>query len=481
MKKIISFLLAAMLTIPVIAQSQESQAKYDQKMEWWRDAKFGMFIHWGPYSLYGGVYDGYKQRRGGAEWIMNRCKIPVNAYKAMATTFNPTEFNAEDIVLTAKNAGMKYIVLTSKHHDGFAMFKSDATNFNIVDYTPFKRDVVDEMAKACRKYDMKFGLYYSQSQDWTHPGGITSRKEMKEGWPNPDSLEVDAYTKAHKGSWDAIQTSKTMDEYFHEIAIPQIKEILSKYGDIAILWFDTPGSISKEIAQEISDIVAQYPNMITNDRLKRPDFAGDYKTPEGRIPKEEDIEGVDWETCMNIGSSWGYKSWENQWKDSKTIVRNLITIASMGGNYLLNVGPDSKGVIPQPALNCLKEVGEWMKVNGEAIYGTRKSDMHPTWGQCTRKDGKKNTIYYLSVFDWPENGKLMLETPYKVKSATLLSDQTKLKFKKTKGGIVIDVPAEAPDQIATVIKVELGRKLPPVKTISNTQKYLLSLKENENK
>ena len=472
MKKIICFLLAAMLGISMLAQSQTN---YDNKMEWWREAKFGMFIHWGPYSLYGGVYDGYNQCRGGAEWIMNRCKIPVREYKARATTFNPVDFNAEDIVLTAKNAGMKYIVFTSKHHDGFAMFKSNASNFNIVDYTPFKRDVVEELAKACRKYGMKLGLYYSQSQDWSHPGGITIRKEMKEGWPNPDSLEIDAYTKAHNGSWDSIQTSKTINEYFHEVAIPQIKEILSNYGDIAVLWFDTPGSISEEIAQEISDIVAKYPNMITNDRLKRPDFVGDFKTPEGRIPKAEDIEGVDWETCMNIGSSWGYKSWENQWKDSKTIIQNLVTIASLGGNYLLNVGPDSKGLIPQPALDRLIEVGEWMKVNGEAIYGTRKSEVTPEWGRVTRKDEKKNTDYYLAVFEWPENGKLELETPYKVKSATLLADNSSLKFTKKGNKVIIDVPEKAPDQAVSVIKLQLAKKLPPVKTISNLQKYLNSL------
>ena len=422
MKKVLSIVLLLLLTVNVFAQPQQKKLSHDEKMAWWREAKFGMFIHWGPYCLYGGVYNGFNQRRGGAEWIMNRCKIPVREYRAKASTFNPTKFDAEEMVLTAKNTGMKYIIFTTKHHDGFAMFKSKASNFNIVDYTPFKRDIVDELAKACRKHGLKLGFYYSQTQDWCNPGGGTIRKEMREGW-------------------------------------------------------DTPHRISKEVAQKITDELAKYPQVITNDRLKRPDFPGDYKTPEGRIPKAKDIERVDWETCMNIGTSWGYKSWENKWKDAETVIRNLNTIAARGGNYLLNVGPDPTGTIPAPALNCLKQVGDWMKVNSEAIYGTQRSEVFPKWGECIRKDEKKNSVYYLSVFKWPKDGKLIFETPYKVKKATLLADQSTLKFSKTDKGVAINVPSQAPDKIATIIKLELGVKLPPVQLISNTAKAFEILDE----
>mgnify|MGYP000793919954 FL=1 len=179
---------------------------------------------------------------------------------------------------------MKYIIFTTKHHDGFAMFKSNASEFNIVDYTPFKRDIVDELAKACRKHHIKLGFYYSQTQDWCNPGGGTIRKEMKEGWANPDSVAIDNFTQENLGGWDCLQRSASLDDYFRKVAIPQIKELLTNYGDVAVMWWDTPHRISKETAAEITAELAKYPQVITNDRLRRPDFPGDYKTPEGRIP-----------------------------------------------------------------------------------------------------------------------------------------------------------------------------------------------------
>lgn len=473
MKKLLFGLLSLCL---LVSELQAGDGKNntlldkDAKMQWWRDAKLGLFVHWGPYCLYGGVYNGYQQRRGGAEWIMNRCKIPCMEYRAKASTFNPVNFDAEQLVLMAKEAGMKYIIFTTKHHDGFAMFKSDASRFNIVDYTSFKRDVVDELAQACRKHHMKLGFYYSQSQDWCNPGGATIRKLMKEGWANPDSVEIDAFTAAHGGAWDYQQRSRSFNDYFYAVALPQIKELLSRYGDVAVMWFDTPYSINKKQAAEVMAELARYPQIILNDRLKRPDIYGDYKTPEGLIPKMEDIKGADWETCMNIGSSWGYKSWENQWKSSEQIIRNLITIAARGGNYLLNVGPDPQGEIPEEAQERLRALGNWMKVNGEAIYGTTRSELSPEWGQCTRKDAKKNTSYYLCVFNWPENGKLVFECPYKVKSVSFLKNGQPLRYTTAAGKTEIDVKGLTPDAVATVIKVELKTKLPAVKLDYNTTK-----------
>lgn len=444
---------------------------YDQKMQWWREAKFGLFIHWGPYSLYGGKYHGYSQRKGGAEWIMNRCKIPLREYRAMASTFNPTKFNADEIVRFASENGMKYIVFTTKHHDGFAMFKSKASNFNIVDYTPFGRDVVAELANACRKYQMKLGFYYSQSQDWCHPGGATARKLMNEGWSNPDSTEIDAYTANHAGAWDYLQTTAGFNDYLQQIAIPQIKELLENYGDVSIVWWDTPMGITDEQASLIRAELNKYPQIITNDRLKRPNFPGDYKTPEGLIPKQKDVMNIDWETCMNIGSSWGFRSGEKNWKSPEILIRNLITIVARGGNYLLNVGPDPEGQIPAEAKNRISSMGEWLKKYGEAIYGAQRTDFHPSWGECTRKDINGKTVLYLNVFKWPVDGKLVLDADLNVADIRMLSGNSQLKYKKTDRKVLIYTDSQPENEIATVIKLTLRNKLAPLKIVSNTERF----------
>lgn len=443
---------------------------HDQKMAWWREAKLGMFIHWGPYALWGGTYHGHHQNKGGAEWIMNRCKIPVAEYRDTARTFNPVQYDPEQWVLLAKQTGMKYIVFTAKHHDGFAMFHTAASDFNIVDYTPYKKDIVEMLADACRKHHMKLGFYYSQAQDWTNPGGSVARKEMWEGWANPDSTRIDAYTAEHNGYWDPAQQTVTMEEYIEKVSLPQVRELLTNYGDVAVIFWDTPVRMTDEFAEKIAKELEKYPQVIQNDRLKRPNYPGDYKTPEGLIPNTKDIEGVDWETCMNIGSSWGYKSWENAWKSSEMLIRNLITIAARGGNYLLNVGPTPEGLIPEEATTRLQDMGHWMATNGEAIYGTQRSEMHAEWGEIIRKDQTKNTVLYLAVFHWPANGKLRFECPYTPNEVTLLSGEKKLNYTSAKGVVEIEMPTEMSDRVATIIKLELKEKLPYRPIISNTAK-----------
>jgi len=441
--------------------AQESKEARDKRMQWWREARFGMFIHWGPYSVLGGVYHGNQQKRGGAEWIMNRCKIPVAEYQKYAATFNPVNYNPEAIVLLAKEAGMKYIVITAKHHDGFAMFKSNASKFNIVDFTPYKKDVLDGLAKACRKYNMKLGFYYSQAQDWNNPGGAASRKVATEGWANPDSARIDAFTTANKGHWDPAQTTVTMDEYMDKVAIPQVKELMSNYGDVAVLWWDTPTNMTDEYATKLQALLKLQPNIITNDRLKRPNFPGDTGTPEQKIPGQDELDGKDWETCMTMGSSWGYKSWESKWKTPETMIRNLCDIASKGGNYLLNIGPDALGQVPQPSVDGLKAIGSWMKTNSEAIYATHASPFGILpWGRCTQKLENGNSVLYFSVFDWPTNGKLIIPgLSQQAASAKLLASGASLTTKTIADGLEISVPEKAPDVVASVIKVTLKGKV----------------------
>lgn len=436
---------------------QETKEERDQRMKWWREARFGLFIHWGVYSVLGGVYKGHKQAHGGAEWIMNRCKIPVAEYQQYAKQFNPVDYDPSAWVKMAKDAGMKYIVITAKHHDGFAMFKTKASKWNIVDATPYGKDVLKPLAEACKKEGIKLGFYYSQAQDWNNPGGAAARKVATEGWPNPDSTAIDAYTLAHDGHWDPAQTTSSMSDYIDRVAVPQVRELLTNYGDLAVLWWDTPVDMTDEYADKLHALLKLQPNIITNNRLKRPNYPGDTQTPEQKIPNLEELDGKDWETCMTMGSSWGYKSWDTSWKSTETLIRNLCDIASKGGNYLLNVGPDPLGRIPEESVTRLKAIGDWMHVNGEAIYTTEKSPFGSfPWGRCTMKKNMGNTVLYFEVFDWPTDGKLTIPgLRNSIQSAELLSNKTTLHATKGKNGVTITLPANAPDPIASVIKISV--------------------------
>jgi alpha-L-fucosidase len=326
-----------------------------------------------------------------------------------------------------------------------------------VDATPYHKDVLKPLAAACRKYGIKLGFYYSQAQDWNNPGGAASRKVAVDGWANPDSARIDAYTKAHSGHWDPYQTSKTMEQYIDSVAVPQVRGLLTDYGKVAVLWWDTPTHMTDEFAEKLQALLKLQPGIITNDRLTRPDFPGDYMTPEQHIP-ESAVKGRDFEVCMTMNGTWGYKSYDNNWKSVKTLVRNLIDIASKGGNYLLNVGPRADGTFPPQSVAILRGIGKWMKLNSEAIYATQKSPLPALpWGRCTTKDENGHTILYLSVFDWPANGKISVPglNNKRVVSCVLLAHDKKLKTQMTGEGLAIQVPEKAPDTIATVIKLEV--------------------------
>ncbi len=456
MKKILLLLLTTSFLIKT-SYSQQTLTK-DERMKWWREARFGMFIHFGVYAQMAGEYKGYQQARGGAEWIMNRMKVPVAEYKGIARQFNPVKFNADEWVKVAKDAGMKYLIITAKHHDGFALFNSKASNWDITDATPYGKDLLKPLAEACKKNGVKLGFYYSQAQDWGNPGGSAARKLMAEGWPNPDSTKINQYTQDHKGHWDAAQEAQTFDQYIDKVAVPQVKELMTNYGDIAVLWWDTPTNMTDEAALKLQEALKSQPHIITNDRLKRPNFPGDTKTPEQKIPNLSELDGKDWETCMTMNGTWGFRNPDNKWKSSETLIRNLVDIASKGGNYLLNVGPKPDGSFPQESIERLKDIGAWMKVNSEAIYSTKANPLAPvSWGRITRKDSKNGTTLYLSVFEWPADGKLIVPgLKNKVLSAALLSGGTVLKAKSDANGVTINLPSQAPDKVASVIKLNVA-------------------------
>ena len=407
----------------------ETQQQRDARMEWWRDARFGMFIHWGVYAVPAGTYEG-KQIGGIGEWIMNHGKIPVAAYKAYAKQFNPVKYDPDAWVRVAKEAGMKYIVITSKHHDGFALFDSKVTDWDVVDATPYGKDLLKPLAEACRKHGIKLGFYYSQAQDWCHPGGA-----------------------AAGGHWDPAQDG-SMDDYLKTIAVPQVREILTNYGDIVVVWWDTPFDMTRERATMFEPVLAAHPGLITNNRLGH--YPGDTETPEQHIPATG-FGNRDWETCMTLNDTWGFKSYDHNWKSTKVLLQNLVDIASKGGNYLLNVGPTAEGEIPQASIERLKEVGAWMKVNGEAIYGTTASPFSRlAWGRCTKKVHDGGATLYLHVFDWPNDGTLQVPgLKNKVTSARLLATGQTLKVAAGDDGAALTVPAASPDPIDAVIEVQV--------------------------
>lgn len=478
MKKSIVFLFTVLLISTIYAQAQtvepisgsnvgivSSKSTRDtdsqnKKMEWWREARFGLFIHWGVYAVPAGFYQGHEQKPGGGEWIMNRMKIPVKEYQKFASQFNPVKFNAEAWVKMAKDAGMKYIVITAKHHDGFALFKTEASKWNIVDATPYGKDILKQLAAACQKEGIKLGFYYSQAQDWNNPGGAAARKLANNGWANPDSAKIDAYTKENGGHWDPLQTTKSMAEYIDNVAVPQVKELLTNYGNVAVLWWDTPVNMTDEFAEKFQPLLKLQPNIITNDRLERPNYSGDFKTPEQKIPNRNEITGKDWETCMTMNGTWGYRSDDHRWKSTQTLIRNLIDIASKGGNYLLNVGPNADGEFPQESIDRLKEIGSWMKINSEAIYGTSSSPLGSfNWGRCTSKEINGNTILYFHVFDWPKDGKLAISgIRNPVISVNIIGSKVKVQYSLADNNLTLDLPQTGQtNPIATVIKVVLKK------------------------
>lgn len=429
------------------AVSEETPAQKEARLKWWNDARFGMFIHWGLYSIPAGEWNGEKNY---GEWFLEQTHMPVSQYEKFADQFNPTHFDAAAWVHAAKQAGMKYIVITSKHHDGFGMYPSDLTDW-CLRRTPFQRDPLKEIAEACKAEGIRFCLYYS-IMDWHSPDwGV--RRDWNDVAPKSAPPNMDRYVTYMKG---------------------QLKELLTRYGPIGLLWFDGQWESpwTEERGRDLYHYVRELqPEVIVNNRVGKPAASvtvgfektgtvGDYGTPEQTIPPNGFGPGVDWESCMTMNDHWGFNKNDQNWKSTETLVRNLINCASKGGNFLLNVGPTSDGVIPAPSIERLKEIGDWMDINKESIYGTQAGPFSRklSWGRCTSKREGDATLLYLHVFEWPEHGQLLVPgLKSKVQKAYLLADSKKanLPRKQTESGLLVTVPQNAAKPISTTVVLRI--------------------------
>ena len=416
------------------------------RLEWFREAKFGLFIHWGPYSQLGGGWGGRQVPVGeNAEWIMQKLEIPRDTYRTLARQFNPTLFDAEAWAQLAQDAGMKYLVITAKHHDGFAMYDSKASPYNITNYTPFGRDPLQELAAACRKRGIRFGLYYSHREDWDEPYAYGNTWDFS--FSPPDSLAL------------------FEQRYLNTKARPQVEELLANFDSLALIWFDR-GLYTPQQAQEFIDLIrSRQPWCLINGRVGsyEQELLGDYQNMNDNGMPPGGIEEY-WETPQTLNETWGYSRFDQKWKSTAEVLEKLVAVASRGGNYLLNVGPTGEGVIPGESVKVLRQVGRWMQRNGESIYGTTGSPfLDIPWGYCT----VKGQALYLHVFHPPGDGVLALEGLTAVANTAylLVNPQKRLPFTQDGPMLRIELPSDLPDTINTVIVVELTgppEVLPPL-------------------
>ncbi|MBC7800608.1 MAG: alpha-L-fucosidase, partial [Gemmatimonadaceae bacterium] len=409
-----------------------------------REARFGLFIHWGVYAVPAGSWNG---KPVSAEWIMNRAKITRAEYRPLAQQFTAAKYDPQAWAALAKEAGMKYVVLTAKHHDGFALYDSAFSDWNAVKASAAKRDLIQPLADAVRAAGLRFGLYYSQSQDWTNRGGGTGNTAP---WDEQQKLETPLF-----------------DEYLAKIALPQSREIIEKYRPAYLFW-DTEYSMTPERARPFFELASADPDLIINNRLGG-GVIGDTQTPEQRIPGGTSVRAF--EVCMTGNGSWGYRADDMRWKTPQQLIRNLSDIVGKGGNYLLNVGPTAEGEFPPQAVVQLQAIGRWMRVNGGAIYGTQAGPFPalPAWGRATQKSrAGGGTMLYVHIWDWPAGGKIVLpgltQTPL---SGRLLAGGAQVTATVSPEGLVLTLPGAAPDPDVSVAALEFAGPIrvsaPPAK------------------
>lgn len=428
---------------------QEEQTARDARMQWWRDAKFGLFIHWGPYAVPAGTHNG-QQVKATAEWIQNVAQIPLKEYEAYARQFNPVKFDSKEWAQLAKDAGMKYVVITSKHHDGFCLWDSKVTEYDIVDFTPFRRDVLEELTEAVKASGLKMCFYHS-IMDWHHP-------------------DAQALFEPDYNSGGGSKNNPHFARYVGEYMKPQLHELIERF-DPAVMWFD--GEWIKDWTEPqgkalYNELRASKPSLIINNRVgkgrqgmqgfnKDETYAGDFGTPEQEIP-DQGLPGIDWESCMTMNDTWGYNQDDHNWKSTETLIHQLIDIVSKGGNFLLNVGPTAEGTIPEASVERLRAMGRWLQTNGEAIYAAEASPFDkPAWGRFTTKPG----VIYAHIFDWPAEGKLAITSnKLLVKKAYLLVEpENLLPVEQAFNLVTIQLPKAAPDPIASVVVIEVASDL----------------------
>lgn len=407
---------------PVVVREETPPARA-ARMKWFHDARFGIFIHWGVYAV---------PAKG--EWYMSNAKVPQAAYRAFAKAFTAAKYDPQAWATLFAEAGAKYIVITAKHHDGFTLYDSKVSDWNAVKAAAAHRDLLQPLADAVRARGIRFGLYYSQSQDWNNPGGGTGNRPP----------------------WDEAQKQGSFDDYIARIAVPQVREVLEKYHPSYLFW-DTEYSMTPERARPFFDLMCEYPDLIGNNRLGG-GVLGDTGTPEQRIAT--DPLGRQFEVCMTINRAWGYNASDLGWKSSQELIRNLSDITSKGGNYLLNVGPDAEGIIPEPEVERLKAMGRWLRTNGDAIYGTEAGPYanSPEWGRVTQrfKPNGGSTIY-LHVWNWPANGKIVLSgVQVAAQSGKLLASGAVVATSVSPTGLVVTLPGAAPDADVSVATLEFS-------------------------
>ena len=454
---LVTFALAD-LAPRVVTAAEETVAQRDARLQWWREARFGMFVHWGLYAGLAGTWDGKPvATKGGMEWIQQRVKADTDTYAQRALPlFQPVPGFAREWARLAKAAGCRYLVFTTKHHDGFALHDSKVSDYDAG--SKLNRDLVREIVAACRAEGLRVGFYHSVI-DWHHDQYEYARSKQL-----PHPLKGQPYPNGTRNH------AKYLD-YLHA----EVNELVSNYGQVDILWWDYSAvDFEGNEAWRATDLMrlvrAKQPMVVMNNRLYRTPEAGwkgmgtegyapqldprfgDFITPEQHIPATG-MPGVDWETCMTLNTTWGFSDHDHAWKSAETLIRNLVDIASKGGNYLLNIGPKGDGTLTPETVKAFQAIGAWMKVNGESIYATTASPFALLpWGRCTRK----GNMLYLHVFDWPANGTLDIPLKNKVRSAKLLAaPDAKIPATASSEGVRLQLPSAAPDVIATVIAVQL--------------------------
>ena len=465
------------VNIDMAAEWEKMNAQKKENIDWFNGAKFGMFIHWGIYSIPAGMWNGKTMEEMGrprvAEWVQYVAKIPRDEYAKLAKEFNPVEFDADAIAAIARDAGMKYLVITTKHHDGFAMYDSKYSEFDIMDASPFKRDIIEELYNACKKYGIEFGIYYSHNIDWAD-GGDCQYSVIK-SINDAKGLKTEIFGP---NLWDPSPNS--FDEYLQDKAFPQVKELLTRFPDIKLLWYDMSRYMLPEQSFEFYRFATSIqPQILINERVGNGfgdyDIAGDNK-----IPADPDYTSKPWETVGTLNNSWGYKSYDMDWKSTKELLFWLVEVSSKGGNYMLNIGPKASGEVPEQSIVNLKELGEWLKINGDAIYNTDKwkvthegptkinmegtherqesgfkAEFSPEdfWYTCT------DSHLFAIALEISENRKVVLRSlnttnENKIIQVSILGSDIIPEWKMTTDGMEVTLPEVLPSEMGYVIAIE---------------------------